>query len=136
VVADGRSISLDAKLPETVSVRGDREHLRRLLLNLVDNAIKYTPEGGHVDLSLEQEGPWVSVRVSDSGIGFAKEEQERIFTRFYRATGSRSEEEGGVGLGLCIARSIAEAHEGRIEVESSPGQGSTFTVLLPAETPQ
>lgn len=132
VVAEDRSIRFYPSSLETVSVRGDREHLRRLLLNLVDNAIKYTPAAGSVTLSLEHDGQWASVRVSDTGIGLSQNEQERIFTRFYRATEARSHREGGVGLGLCIARSIAEAHGGRIQVESTPGQGSTFTVLLPA----
>jgi len=131
VVADNRSISFHPSSLETVSVRGDREHLRRLLLNLVDNAIKYTPAGGSVALSLQSDEEWASVRISDTGIGLSKDEQERIFTRFHRATEARSQREGGVGLGLCIARSIAEAHGGRIQVESTPGQGSTFTVLLP-----
>jgi heavy metal sensor kinase len=131
VVADNRSISFHPSSLETVSVRGDREHLRRLLLNLVDNAIKYTPAGGSVALSLQSDEEWASVRISDTGIGLSKDEQERIFTRFHRATEARSQREGGVGLGLCIARSFAVAHWGRIQVESTPGQGSTFTVLLP-----
>jgi len=132
MVADVHSISLHSSLLEPVSVRGDREHLRRLLLNLVDNAIKYTPAGGRVILSLQSDEEWASVRISDTGIGLSMDEQERIFTRFHRAAEARSQREGGVGLGLCIARSIAEAHGGKIQVESTPGQGSTFTVLLPA----
>jgi heavy metal sensor kinase len=131
VVADNHAISLHSSLLESVSVRGDREHLRRLLLNLVDNAIKYTPAGGSATLSLQSENEWASLMISDTGIGLSKEEQQRIFSRFHRATETRSRDERGVGLGLSIARSIVEAHGGRIDVESAPGQGSTFTVHLP-----
>jgi heavy metal sensor kinase len=132
VVAGERSISLHSESPEPVSLVGDREHLRRLLLNVVDNAIKYTPAGGSVTLSLQSDNDWVSLRISDTGIGLSRDEQERIFSRFHRATEARSRDEKGVGLGLSIARSIADAHGGRIEVESTPGQGSTFTIFLPA----
>jgi heavy metal sensor kinase len=116
---------------EPVSIQGDQERLRRLLLNLVDNGIKYTPPGGQVTLSLHRDGEWAALQVSDTGIGLTPEEQERIFQRFYRAAEARSRGEGGAGLGLCIARSIAEAHGGSIQITSVPGQGSTFTVSLP-----
>jgi len=132
VVADDHAISLDLILPEPVYVRGDREHLRRLLLNLVNNAIKYTPAGGSVTLSLDSGPDWASLKVVDTGIGLSKDEQEQIFSRFHRATETRSRDEKGVGLGLNIVRSIVEAHGGRIHVKSTPGQGSTFTVFLPA----
>ena len=131
VVADDHSVSLQTASMEPVSIQGDRENLRRLLLNLVDNAIKYTAEAGSVTLSVQAEGEWAAVRIFDTGIGLSKDEQDRIFTRFYRAVEARSQGEGGAGLGLCIAESIAEAHGGRIQVESTPGQGSTFTVFLP-----
>ncbi len=133
VVADDHSISLHSNLPESVSVQGDREHLGRLLLNLVDNAIKYTPAGGKVTLSLHSDTAWASLKISDTGIGLSREEQERIFNRFHRATETRSKDKKGVGLGLSIVRSIAEAHRGKILVESTPGQGSTFTVILPTD---
>ncbi|MCG6944971.1 MAG: HAMP domain-containing histidine kinase [Deltaproteobacteria bacterium] len=131
VVANDHSVSLQTASMEAVSIQGDREHLRRLLLNVVDNAIKYTPAGGSVTLSLQHDGEWALLKISDTGIGLSQEEQERIFSRFHRATEARSRDEKGVGLGLSIARSVAEAHGGRIQVESTPGQGSTFTVLLP-----
>ena len=131
VVADDHSVNLQTASMEPVSIQGDRENLRRLLLNLVDNAIKYTAEAGSVTLSVQAEGEWAAVRIFDTGIGLSKDEQDRIFTRFYRAVEARSQGEGGAGLGLCIAQSIAEAHGGRIQVESTPGQGSTFTVFLP-----
>jgi heavy metal sensor kinase len=130
-LAETRDITLSVGPVESVSIQGDEERLRRLLLNLVDNGIKYTPSGGRVTLSLQQEGEWGYLRISDTGIGLSPEEQERIFQRFYRSPEARSPEQGGAGLGLCIAESIAEAHGGRIQLESTPGQGSTFTVLLP-----
>lgn len=131
VLADTHALTLELGLVEPISIQGDYERLRRLLLNLVDNGIKYTPTGGHVTLSVQRDGGWVSLQVSDTGIGLSGEDQERIFQRFYRAVEARSHGESGAGLGLCIAQSIAEAHGGRIEVESTTGQGSTFTVLLP-----
>jgi heavy metal sensor kinase len=131
VLAHARGVTLTFGALTPVMIQGDREHLRRLLLNLVDNGIKYTPAGGCVTLTLQEEGVWAAVRVSDTGIGLAPEEQERIFQRFYRASEAVSRGDEGSGLGLCIARSIAEAHDGHIEVDSAPGHGSTFTVLLP-----
>ena len=130
ILAEARSVNLRLGPVEPISVQGDYAHLRRLLLNLVDNAVKYTPPGGHVTISLQSNGGWASIRVDDAGMGIPPEDQARIFQRFYRSAEARSRGEGGAGLGLCIARSIAEAHGGRIEVESATGRGSTFTVLL------
>jgi heavy metal sensor kinase len=134
ILADARSIHLRLAAAEPVSIQGDHAHLRRLLLNLVDNGIKYTPPGGQVTISLKSEGRWASMQVEDTGIGIPAEDQARIFQRFYRSAEARWRGEGGTGLGLCIARSIAEAHRGRIEIESTPGRGSTFTVFLPIES--
>jgi heavy metal sensor kinase len=132
VIADAHSIFIHPGLLESVSVRGDREHLRRLFLNLLDNAVKYTPPGGKVTFSLQSDNDWASLMISDTGIGLSKNELQQIFSRFHRVTETRSKDVRGVGLGLSIARSIAEAHGGRIHVDSIPGQGSTFTVHLPA----
>ncbi|MFO7645069.1 MAG: ATP-binding protein [Desulfosarcina sp.] len=131
VIADEHSIALQSDLPEAVSIRGDQEHLRRLMLNLCDNAIKYTPAGGSVTVSLQSTKDWVSLKITDTGIGLSQTEMQQVFSRFHRVTESRSKDVMGVGLGLSIARSIAEAHGGRIDVESTPGLGSTFTVQLP-----
>jgi len=111
--------------------QGDPDRLRQLFLNLADNAVKYTPAGGTVTLSLWREGQWVRVTVKDTGVGIAPEDQPHVFERFYRADKARSRAAGGTGLGLAIARWIVQAHGGRIEVESTLGQGSTFTVWLP-----
>jgi heavy metal sensor kinase len=131
VLADNQTITLRLEHVEPVTIQGDYDRLRRLLLNLVDNGIKYTRPGGRVTLSVQRDGGRASLQVSDTGIGLSGEEQDRIFQRFYRGAEARTHGQSGAGLGLCIARSIAEAHGGRIEVESTTGQGSTFTVLLP-----
>jgi signal transduction histidine kinase len=116
-------------------VQGDRDKLRQVLLNLAENAIKYTPNGGVVTLGLSRdhspEGDGVRVYVQDSGIGISEEQQQLIFERFYRTDKARSRELGGSGLGLSIAQSIAQAHAGRIEVDSRLGEGSTFALWLP-----
>jgi signal transduction histidine kinase len=116
---------------EPVTIQGDTERLRRLLLNLVDNSLKYTPAGGCVTLSLQRHGAWASLQVADTGIGLSTAEREQVFQRFYRTDSARVQGQAGAGLGLCIAQSIAAAHGGRIQVESTPGCGSTFTVCLP-----
>jgi two-component system OmpR family sensor kinase len=116
---------------EQVEMLGDPDRLKQLLFNLVDNACRYTPDGGSVTLALVEREGVASVSVSDTGPGIAPEDLPRIFERFYRADDARSREIGGTGLGLAISQVIAEAHGGRIEVISRPGAGSTFTVLLP-----
>src|SRR5499426_590050 len=131
VLANARGVTLDLGPLTPVTIQGDHQHLRRLLLNLVDNGLKYTLAGGRVTLTLHQEGVWAILRVADTGIGLAPEEQERIFQRFYRAPTAVSRDVEGSGLGLCIARSIVEAHSGSIQIESSAGHGSIFTVRLP-----
>jgi heavy metal sensor kinase len=131
VLAKARGVTLDLGPLTPVTMQGDPQHLRRLLVNLVDNGLKYTLAGGRVTLALHQEGVWAVLRVADTGIGLAPEEQERIFQRFYRAPTAVSRDVEGSGLGLCIAHSIVEAHGGSIQVESAEGHGSVFTVRLP-----
>lgn len=130
ILAQSRSISLDLEALEPRIVSADRERLRRVLLNLVDNAIKYTPAGGRVTLSLQQRAEGVCLLVRDTGIGLSEAEQEHVFQRFHRAGSARDHGAQGSGLGLCIARSIVEAHGGTLQVASRPGEGSTFTVCL------
>ncbi len=113
------------------AVRGDSGRLRDVLQNLLDNAVQYTPLGGHIIASAASDGPEVIFTVTDNGIGIPQAEQERIFERFYRVDEGRSREAGGTGLGLSIARHIAEAHGGRIWVESAIGQGSRFHFSVP-----
>jgi heavy metal sensor kinase len=133
-LAAAKNVVLHCDLPAPVFIYADKEHLYRLLLNLVDNAVKYTPPGGRVTLSLRGDDEQVRLAVTDTGIGLTPAEQAQIFTRFFRSAEAKSQG-GGAGLGLCIAQSIAAAHGGAIGVASTPGQGSTFTVVLPASCP-
>ena len=104
---------------------------KQLFFNLLDNAIRYTPSGGIVSVSVEREGDTAVVAISDSGIGIPEEHIPHIFERFYRVDKARSQAEGGAGLGLSICQHIAQSHGGRIKVESKLREGSTFSVFLP-----
>jgi signal transduction histidine kinase len=115
----------------TYTVRGDETQLTSMFSNLVENAVKYTPVGGRVEVTADSDESEVVVHVSDTGIGIPEKSLARIFERFYRVDKARSKETGGTGLGLSIVRHIAENHGGRVTVESSPGEGSAFTVRLP-----
>jgi heavy metal sensor kinase len=128
--ASAKGIHLSAG-GEEVTVVGDRERLGQLLSNLVDNAIKYTPEEGSVDVAVSAENGCVRLVVSDSGPGIPAESLPKIFDRFYRVDKARSRAPGGAGLGLSIARWTAESHGGSIAVESTPGRGARFSVTLP-----
>jgi signal transduction histidine kinase len=130
--AQAAGVSLAAALPEMPAIMGDGDHLAQVFGNLLDNAIKFTPPGGSVLLSLETRPGSVLARVVDSGPGIASEDQQRVFERFYQVEKSRSGGPGrGFGLGLAITRQIVLAHGGEIWVESQPGQGSCFMVKLP-----
>jgi heavy metal sensor kinase len=117
-----------------VPVEGDEAVLHQLLNILLDNAVKYTPAPGRIDISLDQRDHKAVLTVADSGIGIAEDDQPRIFERFYRADKARSRELGGAGLGLAIAHWIVQQHHGSIEVRSAPGKGSTFVVELPLQS--
>lgn len=133
-LAAGKEIQLEMTGDAAISVLADRERIKQLLLILVDNAIKYTPAGGRVRVSLTVTATpkaWVTVAVHDTGIGIREPERSHIFERFYRVDKARSREEGGTGLGLAIAKWVVDAHGGKIRVESTPGQGSSFIVTLP-----
>lgn len=111
-------------------VYGDRERLKQVMINLIDNAIKYTETGGSITVGAAREGTKAAIRVQDTGCGIAPEHQARIFERFYRVDRDRSREVGGTGLGLAIVKHIVEAHGGTIRVDSEMGKGSTFTFTL------
>lgn len=116
---------------DSYAIRGDETQLTSMFSNLVDNAVKYTPPGGQVEVMGESSEEEVVVYVSDTGIGISPETLSRIFERFFRVDKARSKATGGTGLGLSIVRHVAENHGGRVTVESTPGEGSTFTVRLP-----
>jgi heavy metal sensor kinase len=130
-VAEVKGVRLRADLAGPVPVRGDPARLRQVCYNLADNAIKYTTAGGEVEFRVESRGGCGVVTVRDTGEGIPPEHLPRVFDRFYRVDRARSREQGGTGLGLSIARSIVTAHGGRIELTSTPGQGTTCTVTLP-----
>ncbi len=130
--ASGVSIAV-AGVPSGVSVRGEHRQLIRALVNLLDNAIKYSEQADEVSLTVNRLGPNVDIAVADSGVGIPRPELERVFERFYRVDPARSRQTGGTGLGLSIVRHVVENHGGRVFVESRLGEGSTFTVQLPVE---
>ena len=129
-LATAREIELQCRSGEDVPFRGDEGLLRRMVVNLLDNAVRYTPAGGKVSATLEAQGPDVRIRIADTGVGIAPDASERVFERFYRADQSRSRQQDGFGLGLSIVKWIAESHHGQVELTSRPGAGSTFTVHL------
>jgi two-component system phosphate regulon sensor histidine kinase PhoR len=122
-------VDVEADLP---TVRGDEARLGQVLVNLVHNAVKFSPGGGDVRVAVRAEGSTVACSVVDHGIGISPVDQARIFERFYKADRSRTSG-GGTGLGLAIARHVVEGHGGRIWVESEPGRGSTFSFAIPTE---
>jgi two-component system, OmpR family, sensor kinase len=130
-LADGRGVIVRLGPVEPVTVRGDHATLRRALVNLVENAIKYTKAGGTVELSLERRGTHAVVAVSDTGVGMNPADAERIFEPFVRVDEARGSEVGGAGLGLAIVHSIVLAHDGSLSVQTAPGIGSTFAIRLP-----
>jgi heavy metal sensor kinase len=134
VLCQEKGLSFQLGQPQDLVVKGDEARLRELFMNLLDNAIRYTPTPGTVSISLRREGQMAVVAITDTGVGIPAEDMPFIFERFYRVDKSRSRAEGGSGLGLAICRHIAEAHSGKIEVESQVGTGSTFSVWLPLQS--
>ena len=130
--SEAKGIVLQVDLPEGLPlVDVDPQRVGQVLRNLLDNALTHTPPGGEIAVAAHAGGQWVEVSVRDTGSGIAAEDLPYVFERFYRADKSRSRATGGAGLGLAIARSLVEAHGGRIWVESTEGEGCTFTLALP-----
>lgn len=127
-----RGVELVLGEVDQVCVLGDAERLRQMLINLVDNAIKYTPADGRVTMALSQLNGAAQIVIADTGVGIAKQDLPLIFERFYRVDKARCREQGGSGLGLSIVRWVVEAHGGKIDVESEVGEGTVFTISLPA----
>ena len=133
LLAEDKRIILSCASENTVQVRGDAGRLKQVVVNLTDNAIKYTNEGGRVDIRVAAVDGKALIEFSDSGISIPSEALPHVFERFYRVDKARSRQMGGAGLGLSIVKSICEAHGGHITVESTAGEGSRFTVELPLD---
>jgi signal transduction histidine kinase len=132
VFADRKNISLSLVMPDAPTrVVGDSDRLRQVLINLVDNAVKYSPDGGRIEVRVEPHENGLRLAVRDQGLGIAHGEQQRIFGKFYRVDPQQSGGVGGTGLGLYICRELVRRMEGRVSVTSKEGEGSTFVVELP-----
>jgi signal transduction histidine kinase len=129
IIAEEKKITIHASLPDELRLEADRVRIQQALANLIDNAIKYTPPGGWVEVSAEQHDQQVVIRVKDTGMGISTEDLPRIWDRLYRGDKSRSQK--GLGLGLCLVKAVVQAHQGKVEVTSQPGDGSLFTIILP-----
>ncbi|HEV7762680.1 MAG TPA: ATP-binding protein [Acidimicrobiales bacterium] len=131
--AERRGIVLEVEeVPEKLTVQGERRQLVSAVVNLLDNAVKYSEPDSSIEVRACTDGEWVEVEVRDHGIGIPQRDLERIFERFYRVDRARSRETGGTGLGLAIVRHVASNHRGDVHVESREGEGSRFTLRLPA----
>jgi two-component system sensor histidine kinase SenX3 len=131
-LAVARGIRLEAEVPRRHAVRGDRRQLVSAVANLLENACKYSDAGSTVEVRSRADGTWVEIAVADQGIGIPERDLERVFERFYRVDRARSRETGGTGLGLAIVRHVAGNHGGEVRVRSQEGEGSVFTLRLPA----
>jgi signal transduction histidine kinase len=135
-VARARGIRLSLETSDaSIDVYGDRPRLGQALLNLVSNAVRFAPDDGHVTVTVGRDGPWLRLAVRDDGPGIAEDDQARLFERFFVGRADRGGPRDGVGLGLPTALAITQAHGGRIEVDSRPGAGSTFTIVVPIDGP-
>jgi len=131
-LGEAKSQTLESKFPADLPLLvGDSQKIHQMLVNLLQNAVNYTPEGGKIAVEARKEEGGIQIEITDTGIGIPAEDMPRIFERFYRVDKGRSRELGGTGLGLSIVKHIAEAHGGRVSVESRLGQGSRFRVFLP-----
>jgi two-component system phosphate regulon sensor histidine kinase PhoR len=128
--SEGKKIDVSLTCPEDLRARVNGPLLEQALINLIDNAVKYSDPGSSVAVEAGKDNGQVVIKVKDQGVGIAQEHLPRLFERFYRVDPSRSRKVGGTGLGLAIVKHIAQAHGGKVGVESTPGQGSTFAVYL------
>ena len=136
MTAQQKRHQLNALFDEKMNIRVlmDRDRMEQVILNILTNAIKYTPDGGRIDVDIDSDGRNVQIIVSDNGIGISEEELPRIFERFYRVDKARSRKMGGTGLGLAITKQIVEEHQGTITAESALGKGSKFIITLKVAT--
>jgi signal transduction histidine kinase len=131
LLGEDKNIKITCAAANDVWIEGDRARMKQVVVNLLDNAIKYTPQGGAVGLNVRTRDGKAVLEVTDNGIGIPTDSLPRVFERFYRVDEARSRELGGAGLGLSIVKSICVAHHGHVEASSSPGNGSVFRVELP-----
>jgi two-component system phosphate regulon sensor histidine kinase PhoR len=129
--ATAKNISLEVICPDALRASLNAPLLEQALVNLIDNAVKFSPANSTVWVEAEEAGSEIVIRVRDQGGGIPPEHLDRIFERFYRVDAGRSRKEGGTGLGLAIVKHIAQAHRGRVSVESAPGKGSAFAIIIP-----
>ncbi|MEO8475470.1 MAG: HAMP domain-containing sensor histidine kinase [Actinomycetota bacterium] len=135
VARSDRGVAVHSRVPDDLPpIDADRERVHQVLFNLVDNAVRFTPEGGEVAIGAHRHNGSVQITVTDTGVGISAEHLPRLFERFYRIDSARAREDGGTGIGLAIARSVVEAHGGHIKAESAQGKGSIFTFDLPVAT--
>ncbi|MBN2327144.1 MAG: PAS domain-containing protein [Candidatus Omnitrophica bacterium] len=130
--ADQKKIEFHVETKEGLLASGDQDRLQQALTNLVSNAIKYTPEGGKTSIRAEKRDEWIVIDVIDTGMGISAENQKKLFQRFFRVKNKATRNIGGTGLGLCITKSIIEAHDGHLSIQSEEGKGSSFTIELPS----
>jgi signal transduction histidine kinase len=130
---DGGALSVDAELPDALVIPGDRRLLRQIVDNLLGNAVKYSPDGGQISVSLRPAGRTAELVVSDTGIGVAPEEREKLFSRLYRSSQVRDRAIPGTGLGLALSRAVVHRHHGTIELAGHDGPGTTVVVRLPLD---
>jgi signal transduction histidine kinase len=128
-VADDKKVSLHVTAPNDLFLTADPNRMRQVIANLLDNAVKYTPSGGRIELQASQRDHQAVIVIQDTGIGISAEEAPRIWNRLYRGDQSRSQR--GLGLGLSLVKAVVQAHNGHIDVSSQPGRGSLFTIYLP-----
>jgi two-component system sensor histidine kinase VicK len=134
LTAQQRGLSVNLDLPDDLpQITGDRARVEQVLMNVITNAVKYTPEGGVIDITAAVNGGTAEVKISDTGVGIPEEDMPHVFDRFYRVDKARSRESGGTGLGLSIAREIIVRHGGDISMRSVPGEGTQVTITLPVE---
>lgn len=133
-VAEEKALAVSATVPKEIWLTADRNRMRQVLANLLDNAIKHTPGGGRIEIRASEEQETAVITVEDTGIGMAPDELPKIWDRLYRADQSRSQH--GLGLGLSLVKAVVQAHGGRVEVSSAPGVGSIFTIRLPMRSPR
>jgi signal transduction histidine kinase len=133
VARAGKRVHIEQEIPgDLPSLDADAERVHQVLFNLVDNAVRFVPDGGEVTIAAQRHNGSVEISVADNGVGIPREHLPRLFERFYRGDAARSRDGGGTGIGLAIARSVVEAHGGSIRAQSEPGIGSVFSFDLPA----